>query len=75
MKVEAKMAIKDRPQNKSYDLDQGDTITVPDPVGEYWVANGWAKNLDTGEDNQLSDKPVTLDVHNSVLGNTTEEVK
>jgi len=68
MKIEAKLRIKDKPFEKFYDLEVGDVITVPDDVGEYWVKNGWVKNLDSGEDNKPSDKPVTLDVHKSSLG-------
>lgn len=68
MKIEAKGRIKDKVGEKFYDLENGDTVTVPDEVGTYWVANGWAINLDTGENNEPSRNPVTLDVHNSTLG-------
>jgi len=66
MKIEAKEKIKHHP----YYLETGDSVTVPDEVGKMMVANGWAKNVDTGEDNAPSDKPVTLDIQNSVLGLT-----
>jgi len=29
----------------------GDQITVPDDKGQLWVKMGWAKNLDSGEQN------------------------
>lgn len=68
MKIEAKLRIKDKPEDIFYDLDIGDSITVPDLIGAYWVANGWAKNVETGEDNPPKVNPVTLDVHKSTLG-------
>lgn len=74
MKIEAKMQIKDMPHEINYQLEIGDTITVPDEVGAYWVANGWVKNLDTGEDNEPNNNPVTLAVHNSNVKNTGEHI-
>lgn len=68
MKIEAKGKIKDKPLDTFYNLEAGDQVTVPDAVGENWVRNGWAKNLDTGEDNAPSKNPVTLDIQNSTLG-------
>lgn len=66
MKIEAKERIKHHPHY----LEAGDIVSVPDDVGAMMVANGWAKNVETGEDNPPSDKPATLDIQNSVLGLT-----
>lgn len=63
MRIQAKGRIKDKPQGEFYSLEPGEQRTVPDDVGEYWVHNGWAINLDTGEDNEPSRNPVTLNVH------------
>lgn len=68
MKVRAKTNIKHHP---FYPLE-GDEITVPDDVGANWVANGWARNVDTGEDHEPNLNPVTLEIQNSVLGHTSE---
>jgi len=38
----------------------GDQITVPDDKGNLWVSMGWAKNLDTGEQNARSLTPQTV---------------
>ena len=70
MKVRAKTAIKHHPFYPA----EGDEITVPDDVGANWVANGWAVNVDTGEDNEPNLNPVTLDIQNSVLGHTATEL-
>jgi len=67
MRIEAKTKISDKPFDVHYALEEGDQVTVPDTVGSYWVANGWVKNLDTGEDNEPSKEPVTLDVHKAQL--------
>ncbi len=72
MRIEAKGRIKDKPFDKFYDLESGDQVTVPDEVGENWVRNGWAKNLDTGEDNAPSRNPVTLEIHGATHINTSE---
>ena len=70
MRVRTKVDIKHHP---FYPL-AGDEITVHDQIGENWVANGWAVNLDTGEDNPPNFNPVTLDIHNGILGHTTSEL-
>jgi hypothetical protein len=74
MRIEAKLRIKDKPLDKFYDLEVGDQITVPDPIGENWVKNGWAKNLDTGEENPPSDNPVTLDIESATHATASTEV-
>lgn len=68
MRIRAKGGIKHHP----YNLTEGDEITVPDEVGAMFVANGWAVNVDTGEDNAPNLSPVTLDIHNGILGHTSE---
>jgi len=68
MRIEAKETIKHHP----YYLDEGDIKNVPDEVGQMMVANGWAKNSETGEDNEPSRDPVTLDIDNSVTGIKSE---
>lgn len=71
MKVKAKLAIKHHP----YYPAEGDEITVPDDIGANWVANGWAVNLESGEDNEPNTTdPVTLDIQDSVLGHSATEV-
>jgi len=70
MKVRAKTDIKHHP---FYPLAD-DVITVPDDVGANWVANGWAVNEDTGEDNEPNLNPVTLDIQTSTLGVTSTEI-
>jgi len=45
-----------------YDTRQlGDQITVPDDKGNLWVSMGWAKNLDTGEQNARNLTPQTVE--------------
>ncbi len=68
MKVTALETIKAHP----YYPAEGDTITVPDPVGQNWVDNGWAKNAETGETGQRSSKPVTLEIDSSILSVSSE---
>lgn len=68
MRVKAKMDIKHHPYYPAAD----DEITVPDDVGAMFVANGWAVNVETGEDNEPNLNPVTLDIHKGVLGHTSE---
>lgn len=68
MKIEAVTPIKDVINGVHYNLSVGDIITVP-PQCDYWVANGWAKNLDTGEAHDPSNYPVTLDIHTSAHQN------
>lgn len=70
MRVKTKSEIKHMFNDHHYNPQEGDEITVPDELGENWVKNGWAVNLDTGEDNEPSNKPVTLDIH-SVQHETT----
>jgi len=70
MQVKAKVTIKHHP----FYLDEGDTKNVPDDIGEMMVANGWAENTATGESNELSNTPVTLDIDDSLLGVTSTEV-
>jgi len=70
MRVRAKTAIKNHPFYPSQD----DEIMVPDDVGQNWVKNGWAVNLDTGEDNPPNMTPATLDIKNSTLGVTNSEL-
>lgn len=70
MRVKAKEAIKHHPYYPSKD----DEITVPDDVGANWVANGWAVNVDSGEDNPPNKDPVTLDIQNSTLSVTNTEI-
>lgn len=67
MRIEAKSTIKDTVEGRFFHISEGDQVTVPDSCA-YWVANGWAKNLDTGEDNEPSRDPVTLETHNAGLG-------
>jgi len=74
MRVEAKGKIRDSYGDRHYSLEEGDVSTVPDPLGNNWVENGWAKNLDTGEDNQPATKPVTLDVDSSKVTATSTEI-
>ena len=64
MKVKTKTAIKHHPFYPA----EGDEITVPDDVGANWVANGWAINSETGEDNEPNLSPVSLNTHNGTLG-------
>lgn len=68
MKIEAKHAIKHHPHY----LSVGDIVTVPDDVGAMFVANGWAINSETGEDNEPNLTPTTLDIQDGVLGHTAE---
>lgn len=68
MRVKVKTDIKHHP---FYPLE-GDEITVPNDVGDNWVKNGWAINTDTGEDHEPNLTPVTLDIHNSEIGHTSE---
>ena len=42
-------------------FEQGDIRSVPDELGAYFIAQGWANN--PGE---LPSADVTLDVHNSI---------
>ena len=70
MKIEAKGAIKHHPHY----LSAGDIVTVPDEVGANFVANGWAKNVDSGEDNEPNLTPVTLDIHDGEIGVTNSEI-
>lgn len=72
MRVQAKGKIKDRHEDRNYILEDGDQVSVPDALGSLWVKNGWALNLDTGEDNVPSKNPSTLDVHSA---SHTMEVK
>lgn len=65
MKVQAKGRVRDQYEGRNYLLEDGDIATVPDTLGANWIANGWAKNFDTGEDNAPSRDPVTLDVANA----------
>jgi hypothetical protein len=49
MKVEITEDIlrhEDVENSKLYDLVKGDIITVPDEVGHYFLACGWAKDVD-----------------------------
>lgn len=62
MRIKAKSEIKHLHEGIHYNPQEGDEITVPDVLGENWVANGWAVNVDTGEDNEPSTKPVTLEI-------------
>ena len=64
MKIEAKGTIKHHP----YYLDKSDTKNVPDDIGQMMVNNGWAVNVETGEDNPPSSKPTTLDIQNINIG-------
>lgn len=65
MRVQAKGKIKDRHEDRNYILEDGDQVSVPDVLGALWAKNGWAINLDTGEDNAPVKNPVTLDVQNA----------
>lgn len=55
--------------------DQGDVCLVTDAEGEYFVRNGWARDVDgdvpTGDRQASHGK--TVDVHGSVLGLTSTE--
>jgi len=67
MRIEALEDIKHHP----YYLDKGDIKNnMDDDVGQMMWENGWVKDLDRDEVNERSDKPVTLDIQNSVLGLT-----
>ncbi len=68
MKIKAKTKIKHHPFYPA----EGDEITVPDDVGKNWVANGWAENLDSGEDNPPNLNPVSLAIQNVDLGVTSK---
>ena len=70
MRVEAKEAIKHHPFYPA----AGDIITVPKDVGENWVQNGWAINVETGEDNEPSLTPVTLNIQNVKLSPVNTEL-
>jgi len=70
MKIEALEQIKHHP----YYPGTSDQITVHDEVGQKWVDNGWAKNVDTGETGTRSNSPSTLHV-DSVVHTSTSEVK
>lgn len=70
MRVKAKEGIKHHPYYPAAD----DEITVPDDVGANWVANGWAINVDTGEEHQASSEPATLDIKSGALGVTSTEI-
>lgn len=73
MRIEAKTRIKDAVNGVAYNLSLGDVMTVPDECA-YWVSNGWAKNVETGEEHEPAKRPVTLNVH-SVSHATKVEVK
>jgi len=74
MRIEAKTKFKCLREGKHYDVEEKDQLTVPDTVGNYWTANGWAINLETGEEVPPSTDPLTLDIHNSKIGVTNTEV-
>jgi hypothetical protein len=61
MKIRAKGPIKHHP----FYISEGDAITVPDEVGEMFVKNGWAINEETGEDNEPSQNPITLEINSA----------
>ena len=70
MRVKLKTNVKHHP---FYPL-KGDEITVHDQIGKNWVDNGWAINLDTGEEIEPNLTPVTLDIQHGILGHTTSEL-
>ena len=64
MRIEAQEAIKHDP----YYPAACDIITVPDEVGQYFVNNGWAMNVDTGEIGAREGGAVELAIKNSKIG-------
>ena len=64
MKIEAKGTIKHHPHY----MGKGDVKNVPSVIGQMMVDNGWAVNVETGEDNPPSSKPTTLDIQNINIG-------
>jgi hypothetical protein len=59
MKIRALTDIKHHP----YYLTKDDVVTIPDGVGSELVSNGWAGNVDSGDQNQPSAGEITLDIH------------
>ena len=51
-----------------------DEVTVDDVVGKHFVDHGWATSDEYTTDKIIDDGPVSLEIHNSVLGLTDTAV-
>lgn len=70
MRITAKHKFKHHP----YYMEAGDSVTVPDEIGQQMVDLGWCVNADTGESVQAPPGETTLDIHNSKLSTTSTEI-
>lgn len=71
--TEKKLSDLDEENDRHYLLFEGDTITVPDKLGEKWCGLGWAKDVDgnvpTGE--RIVQKGVALNPKKAAHTNKT----
>lgn len=71
IQIEALEPIK----SDGYDLEMADRLSVPDEVGQRWIAAGWAKdvagNIPTGERKVMR---ATVTPHPATLAQSAETV-
>lgn len=73
--LEKQLKSSDPETGVRYNLVEGDTITVPDEVGERWCAEGWAKDVDGKvETGKRIVRGRRLDVESAKHKNTSKKV-